>query len=145
MSVKVIAVSHGKFSEGLVDSVQMLTGKQENLVYYGLFPEQTVDTLKETLRAELEATPDDMEVLFVSDLFHGSPFNAIVDLMRDYKFYHITGINLPTMIELMMGRYAEDSADELCRSALEEAPETIIYVNDMFNAEASDEDDEEED
>ena len=79
MSVKIIAVSHGRFSEGLVDSVQMLAGEQKDLVYYGLFPEETVDDLREKLRAELEATPEDMEVLFLSDVFHGSPFNTIVD------------------------------------------------------------------
>lgn len=79
MSVKIIAVSHGRFSEGLVDSVQMLAGEQKDLVYYGLFPEETVDDLREKLRAELEATPEDMEVLFLSDVFHGSPFNTVVD------------------------------------------------------------------
>ena len=30
--MKVIAVSHGSYSKGLVDSVQMLVGEQESLV-----------------------------------------------------------------------------------------------------------------
>ena len=47
--MKVIAVSHGSYSKGLVDSVQMLVGEQEDLVAYGLFPEQTVATLTEQL------------------------------------------------------------------------------------------------
>ena len=144
MSVKIIAVSHGRFSEGLVDSVQMLTGQQEDLVYYGLFPEQTVDVLREKLKAELLATPEDVEVLFLSDVFHGSPFNTIVDLMREFKFYHLTGINLPLAVVVMMDRYMDMSADEICRHLLEEGPGTIMYVNDMFDADASDDEDEEE-
>ena len=79
--MKVIAVSHGSYSKGLVESTQMLVGEQEDLVAYGLFPEQTVATLTEKLKAEIDQTGDGEEILFVSDLFHGSPFNAIVSLM----------------------------------------------------------------
>ena len=104
--MKVIAVSHGSYSKGLVESTQMLVGEQENLVAYGLFPEQTVATLTEKLEAEIQNTKEGEEILFVSDLFHGSPFNAIVSLMEHHDIYHVTGINLPLMVEVMMGRYA---------------------------------------
>ena len=76
--MKVIAVSHGSYSKGLVDSVQMLVGEQESLVAYGLFPEQTVATLTEKLEKEINDTPEGEEILFLTDLFHGSPFNAVV-------------------------------------------------------------------
>ena len=36
--MKVIVVSHGSYSQGLVESVQMLFGEQDDLVAYGLFP-----------------------------------------------------------------------------------------------------------
>ena len=101
--MKVIAVSHGSFSKGLVESVQMLVGEQENLVAYGLYPEQTVASLTEKLEAEIEKTPEEEEILFLTDLFHGSPFNAVVSLMKDYDFYHVTGINIPLAVEAMMG------------------------------------------
>lgn len=144
MSVKIIAVSHGRFSEGLVDSVQMLAGAQENLVYYGLFPEETVDDLREKLKKELEQTPEDMEVLFLSDVFHGSPFNTIVDLMREFHFYHVTGINLSLAVVAMMDRYMDMTAEEIGRHLVEEGAGTIQYVNDMFNPEENEEDEEEE-
>lgn len=99
--MKVIAVSHGSYSKGLVDSVQMLVGEQESLVAYGLFPEQTVATLTEKLEKEINDTPEGEEILFLTDLFHGSPFNAVVSLMRDHEFHHITGINIPLAVEVM--------------------------------------------
>ena len=136
--MKVIAVSHGSYSKGLVDSVQMLVGEQENLVAYGLFPEQTVATLTEQLEREVNDTPEGEEILFLTDLFHGSPFNAVVSLMRDHEFHHITGINIPLAVEVMMGRYADKNAEEICRGIMEAAPDTVKYVNDLFD------DDEEE-
>lgn len=141
-NMKVIVVSHGRFSEGLVDSVQMLVGEQEDLVYYGLFPEQTVTTLTEKLEEEVKNTPDGEEILFLSDLFHGSPFNAIVSLMRNYEFHHITGINIPLAVEIMMGRYAGKTAQEICEGIVETAPETVKYVNQLFSADDDEEDEE---
>lgn len=147
MSVKVIVVSHGRFAEGIVDSVQMLAGAQTDLVYYGLFPQETVATLREKLQKELEATPEGTEVLFLTDLYHGSPFNTVVDLMRDFSFHHMTGINLPLLLLCMMSRYSDLSAEEICREMMEEGPDTLKYVNDLFraDAESDDEDDEEDD
>ncbi len=137
--MKVIAVSHGSYSKGLFDSVQMLVGEQENFVAYGLFPEQTVATLTEQLEEEVKKTPKGEEILFLTDLFHGSPFNAVVSLMRNYQFYHITGINLPLTVEVMMGRYADKSAEEICKGILETAPDTVKYVNQLFEDEEEDE------
>ena len=139
--MKVIAVSHGSFSKGLVESVQMLVGEQENLVAYGLFPEQTVATLTEKLEKEIEKTPEGEEILFLTDLFHGSPFNAVVSLMKDHDFYHVTGINIPLAVEVMMGRYADKTTAEICEGLLSAAPDTIKYDNQLFEEE-SEEDEE---
>lgn len=130
--MKVIVVSHGSFSKGLIESVQMLAGEQEKLVAYGLYPEETVATLTEKLETEIKNTPKNEEILFLTDLFHGSPFNAVVSLMRDYNFYHITGISLPLMLEVVLERYAEKSADEICQNVLASATESVKYVNQLF-------------
>ena len=102
------------------------------MVAYGLFPEQTVATLTEKLKAEIDQTGDGEEILFVSDLFHGSPFNAIVSLMEHHDIYHVTGINLPLMVEVMMGRYAGKNAAEICAGLIEAAPGTVKDVRKLF-------------
>ncbi len=137
--MKVIAVSHGSFSKGLVESVQMLVGEQEDLTAYGLYPENTVESLTEELEQELKAVPEGEEILFLTDLFHGSPFNAVVSLMRDYKFHHITGINLPLAITILLERDSAASAEELCRKIESMAAETVLYVNKLFEEEKEDE------
>lgn len=137
--MKVIAVSHGSFSKGLVESVQMLVGEQEDLTAYGLYPENTVESLTEELERELKAVPEGEEILFLTDLFHGSPFNAVVSLMRDYKFHHITGINLPLAITILLERDSAASAEELCRKIESMAAEPVLYVNKLFEEEKEDE------
>lgn len=133
--MKVIVVSHGDFSKGLVNSIQMLVGEQEDLVAYSLYPEQIVDSLREELEEEIKKTKEEEDILFLTDLFHGSPFNVVVSLMRDYNFYHITGINLPLAVEVMMGRYMDKNAETICEEILNAAPGTVMDVNKMFEEE----------
>ena len=57
-------VSHGDFSKGLVNSIQMLVGEQEDLVAYSLYPEQTVDSLREELEEEIKKTKEEEDILF---------------------------------------------------------------------------------
>lgn len=141
--MKVIVVSHGSFSRGVVDTVQMLTGEQKDLKAYSLLPEQSVAELTEQLEEELKNTPEGEEVIFLTDLFHGSPFNAVVSLMKEYRFSHITGINIPFVVALMLERKGDQTAEEVCEAVLETTSETIINVNKSLEREENEEEEEE--
>lgn len=132
--MKIILVSHGSYSRGLLESVQMVLGQQENLVAYGLFPEETPAVLTEKLEQEIKSG-EETEILFMTDLFHGSPFNCVVSLMRNYQFNHITGINLPLLIEAIMNRNSGASAEDICSKVIEAAPGTIMDVGKHLNEE----------
>lgn len=133
--MKVIAVSHGPYAQALVDTVQMIAGEQENLAALGLAEEESVDTFRERIEEEIQATEHGQEILMVSDLFYGSPFNAVISLMQKYDLYHLTGINLPLMMEVIMGRYGGKTAGEICESALAQALETFRDVRKLFQEE----------
>ena len=68
----------------------------------------------------------------LTDLFYGSPFNVVLSLMSEYDLYHVTGINLPLMMEVVMGRYAGKSAQQLCRDLLKAAPDTVKDVLELY-------------
>lgn len=52
--MKVILVSHGSFSKGLFETMEMVLGEQQNLSYVGLYPHQGVDILKENIENEFK-------------------------------------------------------------------------------------------
>ena len=60
------------------------------------------------------------EVIIASDLFHDTSFNVYVKLSEHYKFKHITGINLPLLIVIMMDRLAGNSALEISNHVMQE-------------------------
>ena len=51
--MKVILVSHGSFSKGLFETMEMVLGEQQNLSYVGLYPHQGVDILKENIEKQM--------------------------------------------------------------------------------------------
>lgn len=130
--MKIIVISHGDFAAGIVGSVQMLTGKQEKLLAYGLYPEEEREVLEGKLERELASTAEGEEVLVLSDIFHGSPFNAAVNLTRNHFFYHLTGINLPLLVEIIMDRMIGKNAASICEHVINDAPGTIKDVNKLL-------------
>jgi PTS system mannose-specific IIA component len=87
--------------------------------------------LKILLPGQLKMLKKNGEVLVLTDMFSGSPFNAAVSLMQHYTFFHITGINLPVLLEILMSRETSGAA-ELCEDILSRAKDTIINVNKYF-------------
>ena len=130
--MKVIVVSHGSYARGLVDTVQMIAGKQEDLEAFGQEPEESVDTLKEKIRQSIEQASQEEEILILTDIFYGSPFNTVISLMPEYDLYHVTGINLPLMMEVIMGRISGKHAEEICKELLKAAPDTVRDVRELY-------------
>ena len=130
--MKVIVVSHGSYARGLVDTVQMIAGKQEDLEAFGLESEESVDTLKEKIRQSIEQASQEEEILIITDIFYGSPFNTVISLMPEYDLYHVTGINLPLMMEVIMGRISGKHAEEICKELLKAAPDTVRDVRELY-------------
>ncbi len=141
--MRIVLVSHGSFSKGLYETMEMVLGPQENLAYVGLYPEQGVYILKENIEKELKKASEGEEILILTDLFYGSPFNAVVQLMNQYDVYHMTGINVPLLMEILIMRSNGKNAGEICDEAMKLAGSTVQdvrkYLADMMNMEEEDE------
>ncbi len=140
--IRVVILSHGDQAKGMLNTLQMLLGEQENVAAYGLYPDQTVNDLVEVLKKEVERYGAE-NLIFMSDLKLGSPFNAVVALTREHEIYHITGTNLATLLTVITERDEEDASPaEICAAALETAKESILDVRKMLECEADEEEEE---
>lgn len=143
--MKIILVSHGSFSKGLYETMEMVLGPQEDLSYVGLYPHQGIDELKENILKEFKKADEGEEILVLTDLFYGSPFNAVVQLMKDWDVYHLTGINVPLLMEILLMRNNGKSAAEICDETLKLAQNTVSdvrkYLADLKDGDTSDDKD----
>ena len=107
--MKFVLASHGHLSEGMLDTLQMLLGPQEDVLTFVLHPEEEAARLGERMEAALEPE-DEGNIVFFTDLYFGSPFNQVVNLSRNHAIYHVTGMNVPTLVEALVARNGGRSA-----------------------------------
>ncbi|WP_293730147.1 mannose/fructose/sorbose PTS transporter subunit IIA [uncultured Actinobacillus sp.] len=119
----IIVATHGKFSEEIVNSAAMVFGEDENTHVVTFLPGEGGDDLVAKYNAIIEKLPENEPVLFLVDLFGGSPYNAAARVAANRDNTDIvTGISLPMLLEVLD---AKDSAD------LEELAETAKEVGVM--------------
>lgn len=114
-----IVATHGKFSEELVNSAAMVYGEDENTHVVTFLPGEGGDDLVVKYRAIIAELPENEPVLFLVDLFGGSPYNAAGRVAAQRENTDIvTGVSLPMLLEVLD---AKDSAplDELVETAKE--------------------------
>lgn len=135
---KILIATHGKFAEGIVSTVEIITGKQENLYFLNAYVDDiSVEEKMETFLKE-NVNRDDHLIIF-TDLFGGSVNQTAIRYLSDEKVDIIAGFNLPIILEVMMLDAAHITPERL-REITNSAKEQIIYVNDeLLNINEEDE------
>jgi PTS system mannose-specific IIA component len=99
--VGLIVCTHGKFSEEVVKASEMIFGKQKNIRCITFEPGESADGLVEKYKIAIEELDKKDGILFVVDLFGGSPYNAACRIVIDHDNMDIvTGVNLPMLLEI---------------------------------------------
>ncbi|MCB2293819.1 mannose/fructose/sorbose PTS transporter subunit IIA [Clostridium algoriphilum] len=116
--IAIILGTHGKFSEEILKSTEMILGEQENVSTITFLPGEGADDLMKNYEEAIKSLQCEDGVLFMVDLFGGSPFNAASRIVaKEENMDVITGINIPMLLEVFSSR--EDSTvDELAQIAL---------------------------
>ena len=101
----VIVATHGRFSEEIVKSSEMIFGKQENIEYVTFVPGEGIDDLTRKYNEAIEVLDMKDGLIFLVDLFGGSPFNAASSIAVTHENMDIvTGVNLPMLLEVFGAR-----------------------------------------
>lgn len=116
----IIVATHGKFSEELVNSAAMVYGEDENTHVVTFLPGEGGEHLIEKYQMIIAQLPENEPVLFLVDLFGGSPYNAAsrVATTRGENTDIVTGVNLPMLLEVLDAK-GSVALDELVNTAKE--------------------------
>ena len=124
--VGIILATHGEFAEGILQSGMMIFGEQENVKAVTLHPSDSPESLKERMLAAIATFDNQNEVLFLVDLWGGTPFNQANTLCGKHPNWAIVaGLNLPMLIEAYSSRLSMDSAKQVATAIIESAQEGI--------------------
>jgi len=124
--VGIILASHGEFAEGILQSGQMIVGEQENVKAVTLMPSEGPDDIRRKME-EAIASFDSDEVLFLVDLWGGTPFNQANTLFEDHKdkWAIVAGLNLGMLIEAFTGRFGMDKAQDIAKAIIEPGKDSV--------------------
>ncbi|OCG12143.1 PTS mannose transporter subunit EIIAB [Gilliamella apicola] len=124
--VGIILATHGEFAEGILQSGTMIFGEQENVKAITLHPSDSPESLKERMQEAIATFDNQDEVLFLVDLWGGTPFNQANNLCGEHSNWAIVaGLNLPMLIEAYSSRFSMETAKEIAAAIIEPAREGV--------------------
>ena len=127
---KIIVFTHGPLAAALKEAASMLVGSQDQMECFSVMPGCDLSALSESITRSNAAGQG---VLVFSDLFFGTPFNILVDLSQKVEFYHITGVNLPLLIEAAnYSRQENAKIGEVVKDLMEFSKDTVKDANQFL-------------
>ncbi|WP_026889481.1 mannose/fructose/sorbose PTS transporter subunit IIA [Clostridium beijerinckii] len=125
--VGIILASHGEFAKGIMQSGAMIFGEQENVKAVTLMPSEGPDDLRAKMKDAIASFDNQDEVLFLVDLWGGTPFNQANMLFEEHKdkWAIVAGLNLPMLIEAYGARLSMESAHEIATYILNAGKEGV--------------------
>ena len=119
--IQIVLASHGELAKGMKMSVEMIIGHQEKLKAVSLMPNMGPEDLYKDLKDSIQS---EKEVLFLVDVWGGTPFNQCTRIIEEYPSYRIlTGMNLGMVMEACMS--PAKTAQELMEALIISARESI--------------------
>ena len=116
--IQLIVACHGRFAEELVNSAAMVFGEAEGVHAVTFMPGEGPEDLIAKYEAIMGEAGVSDDVLFLVDLFGGSPYNAAIRVVAPTARADVlSGANLPMLLELLDSRDDKSTVTDLVKSA----------------------------
>ena len=137
--IQLVVACHGRFAEELVNSAAMVFGEAEGVHAVTFMPGEGPEDLIRKYEAIIAATGSADDVLFLVDLFGGSPYNAAIRVAAPTARADVlSGVNLPMLLELLDSRDEKSTVADLVASAYNASLEgTKAFRNALPTASAT--------
>ncbi|WP_447409067.1 mannose/fructose/sorbose PTS transporter subunit IIB [Weissella confusa] len=134
--VNFIIASHGEFAAGIRQSGQMIFGEQENVQVVTFMPNEGPEDLMKKYDDALATFEPEGQVLFLVDLWGGSPFNAATRIQAQHedRMAIVSGLNLPMLVEAYGARFSMETAAEIAHYLVPVAKEGVKSIPETEEA-----------
>lgn len=130
--INLLLVTHGNFGKELLKSSELIIGNIENAESISFEYGNSFEELLNKVGEAVERLSKDDLIIF-TDMYGGSPFNAVARVSNNRNFYHITGINFPLFIDIAVNRDTY-SLEEIAEKIIKNGKKSIVFVNEKFLA-----------
>lgn len=130
-----VIATHGNFAAGILDSLELIMGKQENFEAFCAYRDGEND-IKERVRRLIESKKPDEDLIVVTDLFRGSVNNEFMGYTDVPGVYVVAGMNLALLLEMQVNQ--DEDTPAMIRDAIRTAQETIVCCNEKTKVQDED-------
>jgi len=128
--MKIVVTSHGALCKGILESYQMLAGKNDDIISIKLGNDDT-EFKKELQTAYTEYK--DEGIIFLCDIPGGTPFNETYKIyLKDSRHVRVvSGLNLAMLLEVGLDISTATDLDELTTKAIKAGKDSITLVTEI--------------
>ena len=107
----IIVSGHGQLSTGLLDAFEIIFGHDDKILAVPFLKGEGIPQLQEKYQKVMAQFPDEA-ILFLVDVFGGTPYNSAVQLVFNQPSAEVvTGVNLPMLLEIAAIKDNHDLAE----------------------------------
>lgn len=100
---KFILVSHGTLADGVKNSVEMISGKQKNLISFSMKEGQGPVDLKQKIKSVLSENKKH-EIVLISDFPGGSVNTLLMEFLQYQNVYLVSGMNSMLVLSMILNQ-----------------------------------------
>lgn len=128
--VGIVIITHGNLSSSLLETAELIMGKQKDVKAVAFTAKESLDTLRQKANEAIEDYSKD-GCLVLTDIMGGSATNVCVELTKSEYVEVLTGVNLPMLLESIGYR---DSVDvkTLATKIKDSGVRSIINLRNFF-------------
>lgn len=122
---KFVLASHGSLAEGIKNSVEMISGKQNNLYAFCMKEGESPTILKERVEKIISDSKTEDEIVLVSDFPGGSVNTMLVSFLNQNNIYLVSGMNSMLVLSLILSK---EPIDSCLKNAINSGKNTIKRI-----------------
>ncbi|MBL1230423.1 PTS sugar transporter subunit IIA [Enterococcus sp. BWB1-3] len=124
----ILIVTHGKMADGIMDSLELIMGKQQNYHTLSLCHGDDINLFADQIQEQIKKLDKGNGVLVMVDLFSASPYNQTAmsfKKLEGHNYRLISGVNLPMVIEAFNQRMLGIVLDNMYKNVMQAGKDGI--------------------
>lgn len=130
--IKIVIIAHGELAQELLNSAEMIAGKQPNLFALNRGLQDSLANMQVKIDALLKSVSDESGVLILSDMIGGTPCNASVPMCRSFNIEVLAGVNLPMVLSAVFASKTAKNVSDLADKVVSDGQKSIINVKKLL-------------
>ena len=126
--MKYIIASHGSMASGIKNTLELLIGKNENIIAYDAYIDNQDFSKDFSVLMDKLANEDCVYVF--TDVISGSVTQVVSEYLNRKNIYIITGVNLPLILEIVLRNDLLNA--ETINKIIEESKTQMIFLNQQI-------------